>query len=261
MSKTKTNDELLKALSKANKGYKLQLAQKAGFKTVAEYKASLEGNTAAPVNTGVKETVHIVNILDVSGSMGGKIRGALVGINQEVKKLKEDTNVNYRYTLVVFSDSHLIKTIYDNVEIEKIDNISFLTGGLTALNQAVGETLSKLKKTSGEERVLVSIFTDGEENCSQGEFSSSTAVSTLIEECQSLGFTVTFIGTEYDVRRVVRDLKIDDSNTLVHDNTSAGIQASYGTKLSSIQMYSQEVSRGASKKELLVGFFKKTGKL
>lgn len=263
--KTKTNAEILSSLKKANKDRKVYMATKAGFKTVDEYKdfLSLEEPTAKNrcFEPNKKETIHIVNIVDVSGSMRTKIDKALEGINSEVNKLKQENSVDYNYTLVSFSYHTNIKTVIDNQPISKVEEIKLKTDGYTALNQAVGETLTKLKEVTKNERVLVSIFTDGEENDSRGIFRDNSTLSKLIEDCKALGFTITFIGTKYDVDRVVRELKIDESNTLVHNNTSKGIADSFSMKFTATASYSEAVSRGVKQEDLLTGFYKTTGKL
>ena len=260
--KQKTNEEQLKALKKANKERKLYMAQKAGFETVEEYKDFLSKPEAINrcFEPNKKEIIHIVNLLDVSSSMNSsnKIGRALEGLNAEVQKLSQDSNVDYIYSLTTFSYATSIVKKIDRMPISKVKNISASASGYTALNDAIGQVLTELKNSSekSKERVVVSIFTDGEENDSR-KF-SNLDISRLIEECQSLGIIVTFIGTEKDTKDVIKNFKIDASNTLVHNNTSKGVSDSFGTKLASVMMYSSKVTRGV---KLLTGFYKTTGKL
>lgn len=258
----KSKQELLASFMKSNKARREIIAKKAGYPSAEAYKAYLSDKTEPGTKVG-KETVHIVNILDASSSMiGGKFNGALKGINQEISKLKEDNNVNYVYTLIKFSSNDLIKTFYDKAPLEQVSEVSTSAWGNTALYQVIGETLTKLKIKSGEERVLVSIFTDGEENNSKGEFRDPKTVQNLIKECEALGFTITFIGTDRDIKDIIKNLSIDSSNTLSHSNTAESISKSFGTKITATMTYSSNVSRGATKGELLTGFYsKQTGKL
>lgn len=269
MGKLKTTEELLHDLKKANKIRKEYLANRAGFQSVEDYKKHLETPAPEAYVTGMsdvfkkgKETVHIVNILDLSSSMGdqGKISRALEGLNSEVKNLSKNTDADYFYSLTTFSYRHLIEKKFDRTPIQSVGNINASAHGMTALNDAVGLTLSDLKSKSKNERVVVSIFTDGEENASQ-RF-SNTDISRLVEECQALGMVITFIGTEKDTKDVIKNYKIHASNTLSHDNTSRGVSASFDSKFGATMNFMAEVSRGVAQEELTTGFYsKKTGKL
>lgn len=264
---TKTNKQLLNALKKANKSRREAMAFRAGYSSAEAYKQHLmaeDKGTKAKKKTTSKETVHTVNLLDVSSSMNeyGKITHALAGLNKEVLKLKEDDNVNYVFSLITFSWNYEINTIISRKPIKQVEKISVSAYGNTALNQALGETLENLKKSVKSERILVNVFTDGEENGSTGIYKSPAALSRLIEECTKLGMTITFVGTDKDTKRVIKDLKIDASNTLVHDNTSRGVEMAFFSKMSATTSYSASVARGVSKDELTTGFYsKKTGKL
>ena len=124
-----------------------------------------------------KKTIHIVHILDRSGSMeGSKLRAALEGINTEVAELQKDTTVDYFFTLVHFG-SDIVKA-YRETPINKVKNIYVSSNGMTALYQAIGETLDGFPQTSP---VLVKIFTDGEENQSRGKYNNAASVKELID--------------------------------------------------------------------------------
>lgn len=268
MAKLKTKDELLKDLSKANKTRKEILANRAGFSSVEEYKKHLEKipNDAAKeaVSDAVKPKIHIVNILDVSSSMlGGKFEKAFEGIINETKELQADKNTDYTATFVSFSYGNNIKSHYFNLPISKVKTPTLQASGMTALNRAVGETLERLLELDNKDvKTVVSIFTDGEENASQGsKYASKEAVAEIIKEVEKVGITVTFIGTEFDTQNVIRDFGIKASNTLVHDNTARSIEKSFATKLGATVMYSANVAAGATQDELLVGFYKQSGKL
>lgn len=268
MGKLKTTEELLHDLKKANQVRKEYLANRAGFQSVEDYKKHLETSSSETYVTRKsnmfkksKETVHIVNLLDRSGSMGGiKLENAVAGINAEIDKFKKENNINYNFSLITFDDN--IKTEYFNKPVKTVGYFRGYAGGTTALYGAIGETLSKLKGMKDSQRVLVNIFTDGGENASVGTYKSAESIKNLIKECEKLGFTITFIGTEFDVQEVNRRINIDLSNTLVHDNTGAGVEQAFRSKMSATLSYSASVSRGVAQEELTKGFYsKKTGKL
>lgn len=210
--------------------------------------------------TGIidKPTIHIVHILDGSGSMSSymgksKFDSARDGMLEEINMLKKDKTVNYLYSIIEFDDTTRIKEICYK---EKIENIEFsklpwfTPSGCTALYDAVGFTLSKIKSDSTNKKVLVKIFTDGGENASEKH--SSKSVRELIEYCKNMGYVITFIGTGSDVRRIQDNLKIDSSNTLTHDNTSRGVKSAFQTINAATINYSKCVVDGV---DSTIGFF------
>lgn len=209
-----------------------------------------------------KPAIHIVHILDGSGSMGGfrdsKFNSAITGMKEEVELLKNDVEVNYIYSITEFDYSYHIVKICDKVNINNvnIDKLNFFNpSGQTALYDAVGITLTDLLNNTKNEKVIVKIFTDGGENGST-KFRSN-AVSILVDLCNKRGFVITFIGTHSDVDIIQRDLHISKSNTLSHDNTTKGMTAAYQTVNSATMNYSKSVLRGNATTD---GFFNNENK-
>lgn len=253
---SKTKEQLLLDYKKSNKERRLNILVKAGFTTEAEYITYLmqPGEATPEPVSGDKPTIHNVYIIDRSGSMAGaKLSNAIAGVNLEVSKLKEDNEANYTQTIVDFGDD--VKTVIYKVPIADCGRYFTHTNGMTALYQAIGETLSKLRSDNKEgEKVLVKIFTDGGENSSRGTFAHAKDVAELIKQCESEGFTVTFVGTSFDVDSVIDKLKIDASNTLVHDNTAESVQRSFLVSTSATMDY---VSNVRARKSVTKGFYKK----
>lgn len=253
----KTNEQLLSDYRKANKERREKIVKNSGFKNEGEYLLSLIGTKS---KSKKKPTIHNVHILDASGSMrGGKLTNAIKGINQEIDTLKKDDTVIYTQTIVDFSDNNDIRTRMYKQPIIECSEYTCSARGLTALYQTIGETLTRLlNDNKRSEKVLVKIFTDGQENNSTGPFADKSNLSELIKECESKGFTVTFVGTELDTRAIIDSLKIDASNTLVHDNTAAGMGQTFAFATMSTMTYASNVKRG---KNVTRGFYKKVGKL
>jgi uncharacterized protein YegL len=263
---SKTKDELLLDYRKSNKVRRAKIVAKSGHTTEAEYldylmqPDNVSGSKAAAAlfkhNKPQIPTIHNVYIIDVSASMGGgKLTSAIQGVNTEIAQLKTDTTVNYTQTIVEFSGHAHIRTHMYKVPIKDCGIFGTRTISATALNQAVGETLTKLKKDiqNPDDKVLVKIFTDGQENDSQGEFRSYGALKALIDECEGLGFTIAFVGTQRDVDHVVQHMNISASNTLSHDNTAYGVQEAFRSSAGATMLYSKNVK---AKKSVTRGFFK-----
>lgn len=266
---SKTNYQILKAFIKSNKVRRQRMAEIAGYRTADEYRdyllrASLvevqePTPVAAPnIVTGEKPTIHIVSILDASGSMKGpKFNSALEGIKKEIEEFKNNKDINYLVTFVTFDYAHNIKTHFFKRPIKEISKLSAKTHGYTALYDAIGVTLTNVKNSQAkDEKVLINIFTDGGENDSRAW--SSNKVRELIKDCEKRGFTVTFVGTEYDVKQMVNKLDISASNTLTHDNTSQGVADSFRTRSVATVAYSSKV---LNNEDVLTGFYKQEGTL
>ena len=264
---TKTNQEILSSLMKSNKERRTKLAIKAGYKTSEDYITYLKKMIATPVvvttkkaskkkeskvKEVVKPTIHIIDIIDCSGSMAGnKITNAIKGINNGILELKKDTSINYTYTICDFSYSHDINFMYVRKPLSSVTNITFRDRGQTALYDAIGKTLKDANDNiPSTEKVLVNIYTDGGENGSK-KFTDKN-ISTLIEALKK-NFTVTFIGTDYDVKSVIQRLNIDKSNTLAYDGSAKGLAETMTMNDIARSSYSASVKEG---KDVSKGFYK-----
>ena len=257
----------MKAFKKANKERRAVLANRAGFNTPDEYKTFLEEQILKDIQTSDAEevtapsgdiVVHNVHILDASGSMDGlKLRNAVLGINGEVKELRQDTETNYLHTSVRFGSRSETLNFRDTLDNVKDMNQRIL--GMTALNQTLGETLERLRdNVQPNEVTVVKVFTDGGENVSFGKYRDSRTLRELIKECESHKITVTFVGQQNDVQRVVNTLGVDESNTLVHNNTGQAVMDSFAVTRSATKAYVAKAKLG---EDTLVGFYKGSGEL
>jgi hypothetical protein len=248
----KTKDQQLLDYRKANKTRRVKILANAGFAGEAEYLAFLMGPD--PI-ADEKPLIHNVHIIDISYSMkGAKLASALQGINDEVTELKKSTDVDFIQSVVEFSEEQHIKNVIwrQPIATTPVYYSDPISG--TALYQAVGQTLQLLRQSKlPGEKVLVKIFTDGEENSSRGEFRNPTVLSKLIKQCEEEDFTITFIGTDRDIRTVVNHLSIDTSNTFAHDNTARGIYLASNERIGATLSYSNKVLR---KEKVTKGFYK-----
>lgn len=238
-------------------------------KTARERKAHIEGypdaatyikilsNIAVEVKVKVKKeksgkpTIHVVDILDKSGSMRGeRIEAANVGINTGLTDLKQG-KVKYTYTLCAFSYHYDIKFVHLNTDPESVSTVKIGVDGYTALWDAIGATFKQMEKfVKAGDKVLMNIYTDGGENDSR-KFSSE-AVRKLIDSNKK-DWTVTFVGTKNDVELVNQRIGIDMSNTLVYDGTAEGLKKGFAETRSSRVSYAANVVAG---NDVSVGFYK-----
>lgn len=214
-------------------------------------------NTIKP---GTKHRIHNIFVVDASGSMdGGKYTNAIEGVNNLLKNINEDTETINTVMIVEFEES----TVTRRVDLTKDVPTKYKgmgTGGMTPLNQAVGETLEYAVKTRKKDydvndKILVNVFTDGGENSSKGKWRDSTALGEYIKSLESEGVTVTFIGTQAEVNYAVNTLNLQATNTLVHNNTAADIERSFLRTVSARQAYSKSVAKG---EDVTASFYTKT---
>lgn len=168
------------------------------------------------VSENKNKRVFNLIIVDESGSMSVIQRQAFAGMNetlQTVRTLQQQfPQTEQRVTLVTFDSDHT-KWHYDNSQATDTTNLDwndYNPGGATPLYDAMGSAIAKVKRQVSEgDNVLVTVITDGEENCSR-EW-TLTAVRTLIEELKKNGWTFTLIGTDnLDVESMAQSFAIDE---------------------------------------------------
>ena len=163
-------------------------------------------------------------IVDESGSMCVIERQALAGMNETIDTVKKmqkmHKDMEQRISLLTFESGH--KTFkYDNVKAESVHRLGskdYNPCGGTPLYDAIGTAISKLNaQTTERDNVLVTIITDGEENCSQ-EYNLKM-VKTLIDKMKKQGWTFTLIGTDnLDVEGMAGKMCIDNHLAFTQDD-------------------------------------------
>lgn len=186
----------------------------------------LDGTTEQP-NTPSQAIVRNLIILDASGSMTLIYKQALSGLNETIQTIRQAAintpALQQIVTLSSFSTSGY-NTIYDNVlasEALDIASYQYRPGGGTPLYDAIGKGIAAMDAVKGEnDSVLVTIITDGEENCST-EF-NGPQIKALIEQKRGNGWVFTYIGANQDVERVASELSIN--HHMAFETTEEGTQ-------------------------------------
>jgi uncharacterized protein YegL len=149
--------------------------------------------------------VHVLFVIDSSGSMESKASDVRGGFNSYVQKLREDTASAYRLTAVTFDTQ--VTTLFTDVTLEKtppLDETNYRPGGNTALFDALGVSLAELTsairkadRPYGEERALVIVMTDGEENSSH-RFTKEQIVGEMKLREAAGNWTFVYLGADQD---------------------------------------------------------------
>lgn len=159
--------------------------------------------------------IHNLIIVDQSGSMTSIYNQALSGINETLNTIREaakrNPEMNQSVTLVFF-DSEAYKVVFDSVDIRKtrlITKKDYSPCACTPLYDAMGKALTDLnKKVRKGDAVLVTIITDGYENCSS-EYSAAD-IKSLVDSLKEKGWIFTYIGANQDAFKVGITLSIEN---------------------------------------------------
>ena len=161
----------------------------------------------------MKTRIFNLIILDESGSMQSIKQAAINGMNETVQSIRDAQNKHedqeHIVTLVSFNSSD-IKTIYDCVpatEVKELTDNDYNPSCCTPLYDAMGYALNELRpKVGSEDKVLVTIITDGEEN-SSSEYNGK-AIKSLVEELKGKGWVFAYIGANQDVEKVAATISV-----------------------------------------------------
>ena len=173
----------------------------------------------------VKRIINLM-ILDASGSMESIYNQALSGVNETIQTIrmgkKEHPEFEQILTLASFnSGKNYLSVKYSATPIDEVKEITredYIACGCTALYDAMGEMISELKrKVTPEDRVLVTVITDGYENASIHW--SGPQIKSLVEELRQTGWTFTYIGANQDVEAVAGSMGI--RNTMAFESNGA----------------------------------------
>ena len=212
-------------------------------------------------------------ILDSSGSMGNaKGKAAVTGYNEMLDSLKKDakkTKIPTNATLVVFTHDGDISVV--NHGTTPVDNakklqyglttgkhdpkmIVYLPNGGTPLSSAIVETIQNtmLRLDDVENaQVNITIFTDGEENMSKRE--DKQKIKALIQMAKRKNYSINFIGAGEDLKDYAVQIGVEESNTLIVENTERGIKHASARYMKANSMSAMNYkSTGASAS---IGFF------
>ena len=178
------------------------------------------------------DLTEIVFILDKSGSMGGMESDTIGGFNAMLDKQKAASGDAY-LTTVLFNNK--VEVLHDRLPLASIEHITqeeYNVGGTTALLDAVGETINRIKaiqrnarESERPSKTIFCITTDGLENAS-AEYNYA-AVKKLIDERKEAGWEFLFLGADIDSAEVAGKLGIDRSRAANYKKDARGSELMY----------------------------------
>lgn len=175
---------------------------------------------------------HITVVLDRSGSMGPLQDETISAYNDWLKEIKAAAKgQKVLFTLHLFDDRHdLVYQDTPLVAVKKLDANTYYARGMTALNDAFGQEILRLKgEAKHDDRVVMLVMTDGYENNSK-EISGSRLRSLVSGADSKPNWTIQYIGANQDAFAVGRNLGLTLNNTRVtYDADTHGTHAAYAT--------------------------------
>lgn len=176
---------------------------------------------------------ELVFVLDRSGSMSGLEQDTIGGFNGLIKEQKNQDG-EVLVTTVLFDDEYEMLHNRQNIkEIKPITRSEYYVRGLTALLDAIGITINRIRnehvKRGIEEipsKVLFVITTDGYENASV-EFTSNE-IKRLIERMRiEHDWEFLFLGANIDAVMTAEKFGIDKNRATNYHADSAGTTLNY----------------------------------
>lgn len=190
------------------------------------------------IKTQKRTNVHF--ILDKSGSMMTVQDATISGFNEYLSNLRKDAKSKYNLSLTLFDTNVRQKyTMKPLEEVEELDRMSYMPDGMTALYDAVCQTVSKIEK--GKDKHLVVIMTDGEENSSQ-EYTAADLNRMIKELEKGKNWTFVFLGANQDAWIVGQKMGLSKMNTATYNNTRGGIKKTMDVLASCSASFSQSLS-------------------
>jgi len=168
------------------------------------------------------------------------VRDATIsGINEQIQSMvkasEKHDDQEFFLTLVTFSCPDDIRTVFKNKNVNDVIELTendYAPDGSTALNDAICNSIEELRASvsadllNKDNKVVVSVFTDGWENSSQRFSHDHTAG--LIKELQGTDqWTFSYIGANQDVYKISKSYNIPASNSMRYSSSVIGTQSAF----------------------------------
>ena len=150
--------------------------------------------------------IHVGLLLDESGSMQPLRDDVIGGVNEYIRRLKEE-NASDPTTLSVYKFDRsgtdpILRDVFVRVPIEDVTRFEdYEPRGATPLNDAVIESMSSMSRfVTPEDKVIFAIYTDGLENASSE--ATAAAVQQAVTGREKTGWTFIYLGANQDAWQV-----------------------------------------------------------
>ncbi len=233
MKKNNSKEQNLKAQELKNQELKNQELKNQELKEQGTKKKG-SGKKTEKKETGKKhekKLTEIVFILDRSGSMGGLESDTIGGYNSMLAKQKSEDG-DAIVTTVLFDDR--IEVLHDRVPLKKVKPITdkeYFVRGSTALLDAIGSTINRIKNVQKETededentvpgKTLFIITTDGMENASR-EFNYDKVKKLVEQQKKKDSWEFIFLGANIDAVEVAGRFGVAANRAVRYECDSVG---------------------------------------
>lgn len=174
-----------------------------------------------------KKESKIIVILDESGSMQQGLDQTIASFNEFVVNQREESPTT-EMTLVLFNLHN--RVVYKDMPLRDVPLLtrqSYRPDGITALLDAIVDTVKPEIKLKRDGKTVLCILTDGEENASKLE-NTKLKVAKLLRKCQDkLNWDVLYFGANIDSFAEAGSIGIRANTTMNYSQTDSGIRSVY----------------------------------
>jgi len=199
-----------------------------------------------------KINTYVTFILDRSGSMQSCVKETINGFNENVQVIRRTAKENDMedatfVSLVQFNDQIEFSQFAASLEkLQEIDDRNYQPNGSTAMLDAIGEALSRMDREIADDdnnRYLVTVFTDGEENASK-EYTYETIGKMIRSRTNTNRWTFSYIGANQDLSKVADRTHIPRQNMMAYTSDREGTEATMFKVSESIGSFMTHSRRG-----------------
>lgn len=181
--------------------------------------------------SGGSKRVHVAIVLDRSGSMESCRAATIADFNEYLDGIRETAEreeLQIDATFVTFNQDVLVHYVDAPLaRLKRLTSESYVPGGMTAMLDAVGETIERLGGSDAEGTYLVCTISDGLENSSE-RFTYSD-IAERIQRLTATGrWTFTYLGANQDLSQVSQNLGIAPGYVAAYAATPAGTNEAWG---------------------------------
>lgn len=171
---------------------------------------------------------HLAIVADRSGSM----KSIAGDMNDGLREfLDAQGKLEGKLAVDVVTFDGIVETLIASGAVSDIPHPLIAPRGVTALNDAIGTTISdlgsrfeKMKEDERPGKVIVLIITDGMENSSR-EYSSEQVKKLVTQQQDEWGWDFVFLGANIDSFSVGGSLGVSRGGTLNYDATAQGVSS------------------------------------
>lgn len=185
------------------------------------------------------KNTEIIFVIDASGSMAHLVGDTIGGFNGFIESQKALDGKATLTTVLFDSSWRILHNGIDLQEVKPMTAKDYFTGGMTAMLDAIGETINRVQDRHDElgkekpEEVLFVITTDGEENSSH-KFTKSQIEKMIKHQTNGHGWKFMFLGANMDAVKEANNIGITSDYATNYIYTSRGVSDVYTTLSKSV---------------------------